>query len=88
MLLSRMVGDHASSLSLLTTFSLPLLMGVEVINSLSVQSEDILWTQSLSEPGLVLSRDARLLVVAESGFGTGMGPETAWEWDLEEWEWE
>ena len=85
-----MVGDHASSLSLLTAFSLPPLMGVEVTNSLSVAaSDERLWTQSLSEPGLVLNLEATLPdgaeTKAESGLTAAMGagtpPREAWSGD-------
>lgn len=97
LLLSRMVGDHPSSLSLVRTrFSLPPLIGVEVTKlppSLSMVSEDTLCPQSLSELGLALNLVASRLgapaVVATPSIlaGTGIADEWVWSDDIMELVW-
>ena len=79
LLFSRMVGDHMSSLSpALTTFSFPVLMGVEVTKlPLSV-------SERLSEPGLTLNRRARLLGGA-TGLDFWIGTEEEEEEEVGEW---
>ena len=93
-LLSNMVGDHASSLSLRTKFSFPFLMGVEVAK-VPPSASEVLCVMSLSELGLTLilaaTRPLLLLVAAtmalDLGTGTAGVGERVLSGDDMEWVW-